>query len=117
MISQPSSPLCGLSELLLSPAPQHRPALPAASPPLRFSELLSSRPQVLDQVVELVFGQVVGPAMLVLRIEDCPYLFQRGRGSVMKIRRSDGDVGQLWCIEQTRVVGHFLGSHVEDVLI
>jgi len=40
------------------------------------SRKLSSRPQVFDQVVEFVFGEIVGAAVLVFWIEDGPDLLE-----------------------------------------
>ena len=42
------------------------------------AELLSS-PKVLNQIVEFILGQVVGSAVLVVRVVDSPNFFQRPR--------------------------------------
>src|SRR5258708_34030347 len=77
----------------------------------------SSRPQVIDQVVQFVFGQVVGPPVLVLKIEDRPYLLERGSGAVVQVGPGDRNVGQLRCIQKARVVGRLLRPHIEGLLI
>ena len=65
--------------------------------------LSSSRPQVFDQVVKFILGQVVGAAMLVFGVEDGPDFFERARRAVMQIRCGDRDVRQLRRVEQARV--------------
>src|SRR6185437_6194246 len=100
-----------------SPAPLLCPALPPAPQSLRSSESLSSRPQVLNQVVKLVLGKIIRPPMPIFRIEDRPYLFQRRRRPVMQIRSRNGNVGQLRRVQHARVVRRLLRAHIKRLLI
>ena len=84
---------------------------------MKLQVVFSSRPQVFDQVVQFILGQVVGPAMLVLRVEDGPYLLERRGGTVMQVRSGNCDIDQLWRVEEARIVGWLSRPHVEAFLI
>src|SRR5579863_2294635 len=76
----------------------------------------SSRPQILNQIVQLIFGEVVGTAVLVFGIEDGPDLLEGCGRAVVQIGGGERDIGELGCIEQAGVVGWLLSSHVERFL-
>ena len=56
--------------------------------------------EVLNQSVEFILGQVVRSAVLVVRVVDGPYFFQRSRGAVVQVRRRQCNVGQRWRLQK-----------------
>src|SRR5450631_1587154 len=97
-----------------SPAPCKRPPESLRTCSMQTS---SSRPQVIDQVVQFIFSQIVGAAVLVLRIEDRPYLLERRSGPIVQVGPGDGNVYQLRRVQNARVVGRLLRPHIERLLI
>src|SRR5579863_10183735 len=83
---------------------------------MRLERAFSSRPQVLDEVVQLIFGQVVGTAVFVFGIEDGPDFFEGAGGAVMKVWRSEGDVDQLRRVEKAPIVSGLFSADVEGFL-
>src|ERR1017187_8115118 len=84
---------------------------------VRSSQTSSSRPQILNQVVEFILGQVVGAAVLVFRVVDRPNLFQRSRGAVVQIRCGESNFSQRRRLEKVPIVGGLACSHVEELLV
>src|ERR1035438_528198 len=84
---------------------------------VRSSQTSSSRPQILNQVVEFIFGEVVGASVLVFRVVDRPYFFQRFRRAVVQVRRGEGNFSQRRRLQKASIVGGLARSYVEEFLV